>query len=68
MTNQNPLIPPIGDDSDPARSDDDTAGVLDPTLDDERPLDPDLDDDQLSSAEADERAATEGTIDVDELP
>lgn len=71
MTNQNPPIPPIGDDQDPALGDgtlDGTAGVLDPALDDDRPLDPSLDDDQIDSAAADERAATEGTIDVDELP
>lgn len=43
--------------------------ILDDGLDDDdRPLDPDLDDDQLDSAAADERAAKEGTLDVDELP
>jgi len=29
----------------------------------ERPLDPDLDDDMIDSAEADQRAATDGTLD-----
>jgi hypothetical protein len=76
MSNPTPYLGPIGDDD--AR-DDDTAlddgardgdGILDPILDgdDDRPLDPDLDDDQLDSAAADERAATEGTLDVDDRP
>lgn len=63
MTNQNPLIPPLGDDdrrADDAQSGD---GILE---DDDRPLDPDVDDDQLDSAAADERAATEGTLDDDD--
>ena len=72
MSNQPPLIPaPLGDDDDPTVADgtaDDADGILDPTLDDDRPLDPDLDDDQLDSADADERAATEGTLDVDDRP
>lgn len=44
--------------------------ILDRVLpgDDDRPLDPDLNDDRIDSAEADERAATEGELDVDELP
>ena len=79
MSNPTPYLGPIGDDDD-AVLDDDTArddgardggdGILDPILDDDddRPLDPDLDDDQLDSAAADERAATEGTLDVDDRP
>ncbi|WP_347976665.1 hypothetical protein [Microbacterium sp. ProA8] len=81
MSNPTPYLGPIGDDDD-AVLDDDTAldgggdggddgdGILDPILegDDDRPLDPDLDDDRLDSAEADERAATEGTLDVDDRP
>lgn len=78
MSNPTPYLGPIGDDDDPVR-DDDTAlygggddgdGILDPILDgdDDRPLDPDLDDDRIDSAEADERAATEGTLDVDDRP
>ncbi|MFD4960323.1 hypothetical protein [Microbacterium sp. NPDC058389] len=39
-----------------------------PGLDDDRPLDPDRNDDQLNSAAADEQAATEGTLDVEDLP
>jgi hypothetical protein len=35
---------------------------------DDRPLDPDLDDDRIDSAAADERAATAGTLDVDDRP
>jgi hypothetical protein len=34
--------------------------------DDDRPLDPDLDDDQLDSADADQRAAREGTLPTDD--
>jgi hypothetical protein len=75
MSNPTPYLGPIGDDDD-AVLDDDTAlddggdGILDPILDgdDDRPLDPDLDDDRLDSAAADERAATEGTLDVDDRP
>jgi hypothetical protein len=63
MTNQNPLIPPLGDDdrgADDAQAGDGILG------DDDRPLDPDVDDNQLDSAAADERAATEGTLDDDD--
>jgi hypothetical protein len=75
MSNPTPYLGPIGDDDD-AVLDDDTAlddggdGILDPILDgdDDRPLDPDLDDDRIDSAAADERAATEGTLDVDDRP
>ena len=72
MSNPTPYLGPIGDD-DTVRDDstrDDGDGILDPVLDDDddRPLDPDLDDDQLDSAAADERAATEGTLDVDDRP
>jgi hypothetical protein len=64
MTNQNPLIPPLGDDDDRRADDAQTGdGILE---DDDRPLDPDVDDDQLDSAAADERAATEGTLDDDD--
>jgi len=72
MTTQNPYPGPIDDDDDPMLDDtaDDSDGILDPILggDDDRPLDPDLDDDQIDSAAADERAATEGTLDVDDRP
>ena len=73
MTTQNPYPGPIGDDDDAMLDDrtaDDSGGILDPVLDgdDDRPLDPDLDDDRLDSAAADERAATEGTLDVDDRP
>jgi hypothetical protein len=77
MSNPTPYSGPIGDDDDPALDDrtaDDADGVFDPgdVLDpdgaDDRPLDPDLDDDQLDSADADERAATAGTLDVDDRP
>ncbi|KAF2417852.1 hypothetical protein [Microbacterium sp. B35-30] len=72
MSNPTPYLGPIGDDDDTVRDDsarDDGDGILDPVLDDDdRPLDPDLDDDQLDSAAADERAATEGTLDVDDRP
>ncbi len=73
MTNQIPYEGPLGDDDDPAREDDadlgDGGGVLGDVFDDDdRPLDPDLDDDQIDSAAADERAATEGTVDVEDLP
>ena len=46
---------------------DDREGLFDTG---ERPLDPDLDDDDVNSAAADERAATEGTLDgeVDDRP
>jgi hypothetical protein len=76
MTNQLPYEGPLGDD-DPTeenstldeRAGGETAGLLDPALGgDDRPLDPDLDDDQIDSAAADERAATEGVIDVDDRP
>lgn len=59
-----PIVPPADDD--------DTAPVTgDETLlgdDSDQPLDPDLADDTVSSAEADQRAATEGERDgsVDE--
>ena len=55
MTNQLPFEGPLDDD------DDDT--VLDDGIDDGIE-----DDDQLNSAAADERAATEGTLDVEDLP
>lgn len=61
MTNQLPYEGPLDDDQD---------AVIDDGIDQDadRPLDPDLDDDQLDSAAADERAATEGTLDVEDLP
>jgi hypothetical protein len=85
-SNPNPAIPPIvpRDDedqlSDSERGDrltgerspltDDAGAVMDDA--DDRPLDPDLDDDKIDSAEADRRAATEGTadgtVDVEDLP
>ncbi|GAA5206554.1 hypothetical protein [Microbacterium kyungheense] len=71
MTNQIPYEGPLGDDDDPT-ADDDTLeeGVLADGLDgdDDRPLDTDLNDDRIDSAAADERAATEGTVDVEDLP
>lgn len=67
MSNQTPYLGPIGDGDDDETVDDQTlADVL--GEDDDRPLDPDLDGDQVESAAADQRAATEGEIDVDELP
>ncbi|MFK4837011.1 hypothetical protein ACI3KY_14905 [Microbacterium sp. ZW T2_14] len=71
MTTQNPYPGPIDDDDDPMLDDtaDDSDGILAPILGgDDGPLDPDLDDDQIESADADERAATEGTLDVDDRP
>lgn len=73
MSNPTPYPGPIGDDDDPTLDQgtaDDADGILDPVLDgdDDRPLDPDLDDDRIDSAAADERAATEGTLDVDDRP
>ncbi|MBW9092225.1 hypothetical protein JNB62_00850 [Microbacterium jejuense] len=75
MTNQTPYIGPIGDD-DPTTDDDVLEdGVLEDGVlaggldgDDDRPLDTDLDADRVDSAAADERAATEGTVDVEDLP
>lgn len=64
MTNQLPFEGPLDDDDDTVLDD----GIDDGIEDDDRPLDPDLDDDQLNSAAADERAATEGTLDVEDLP
>jgi hypothetical protein len=73
--NQPPVAPGDGDDL--TREDADERGgdiaAGDPdvlTGDDDRPLDPDVDDDAISSAAADERAATEGTLDseVDDRP
>jgi hypothetical protein len=68
----NPPIPPVvpgllaGDDDDAVDRPDVLAGG------DDAPLDPDVDDDAVDSAEADERAATEGTLDgesdVDDRP
>ena len=67
-----PIIPPvIGESADAADAQDADVQAAeglepDPAIrDDDRPLDPDLDDDQLDSAEADARAATEGTMDGD---
>lgn len=63
----NPAFPPIV----PNDGDDDLANRPDILAGgDDAPLDPDLDDDSLDSAEADERAATEGTLDgdVDDRP
>ena len=56
-----PVVPPTGDD-------DDLAAEETVLADDDRPLDPDLDDDRVDSAAADERAATEGTLDTDDRP
>jgi hypothetical protein len=72
MTNQLPYEGPLDDDAtdDHATGDDardDGVEGLTGLDDDDRPLDPDLDDDLLDSAEADERAATEGTLDDDDL-
>lgn len=74
MTNPSmPVIPPVGGDpDDPAVTEQPTdaqdaqereTGLL--GGDDDRPLDTDLDDDRLNSADADERAATEGTMEDD---
>jgi hypothetical protein len=60
MTNQLPYEGPADDPDMPLEE------VI--TGDDDRPLDPDAADDRVDSAEADERAATQGEIDVDELP
>ncbi|MCP2636162.1 hypothetical protein K0817_006215 [Microbacterium sp. HD4P20] len=58
-------IPPIV----PPEDGDDDLGVDDAALTDaDGPLDPDLDEDRIDSAEADERAATEGTLDTDDRP
>jgi len=65
MTDQLPYEGPVGDPDDEVLGDD-TDEVL--GLDDDRPLDPDRNDDQLNSAAADEQAATEGTLDVEDLP
>jgi len=69
MTNQLPYEGPL-DDDDVTPDDALREGVLDDGLGDgeDRPLDPDLDDDRIDSAAADERAATQGTIDVEDLP
>jgi len=69
MTNQLPYEGPL-DDDDVTPDDTLREGVLEDGLGDgeDRPLDPDLDDDRIDSAAADERAATEGTIDVEDLP
>ncbi|MET0674053.1 MAG: hypothetical protein ABWY37_11230 [Microbacterium pygmaeum] len=65
MTNPaNPPIPPvpIGDrDEDAIDGPDIITEAVDPLDPDDQPLDPDLDDDQIDSADADRRAATEGT-------
>jgi len=52
------------------RDDDLMSGMIPDAVDgsDDRPLDPDVDDDQLDSAAADERAATDGTLDSDSAP
>ncbi|MFC8680076.1 hypothetical protein ACFT30_01050 [Microbacterium ureisolvens] len=74
MSNTNPLIPPLGDDDVDRNLDDGVDSAADDgdgllgLGDDDRPLDPDLDDDQTDSAAADERAATEGTLDADDRP
>lgn len=63
-----PVLPPVGDEPDDDGMQNADAQAVeghdtDPTArDDDRPLDPDLDDDQVDSAEADARAATEGTM------
>ncbi|WP_156250034.1 hypothetical protein [Pseudactinotalea terrae] len=61
-----PVVPVPGDDGD----DDERLGdegVVSPLGDDDdQPLDPDLNDDLVNSAEADERAATEGELDGSE--
>ena len=70
--NQPPLVQGNGgDESADERGGDIAAGDPDVlTGDDDRPLDPDVDDDAISSAAADERAASEGTLDgeVDDRP
>jgi hypothetical protein len=70
MTNQLPYEGPLEDDDDITPDDPLREGVLEDGLgdDDDRPLDADLDDDRVDSAAADERAAREGTIDVEDLP
>ncbi|MGN6219540.1 MAG: hypothetical protein ACTHNQ_08550 [Microbacterium sp.] len=70
MTNQLPYEGPLEDDDDVTPDDSLRDGVLEDGLgdDEDRPLDPDLDDDRVDSAAADERAATEGTLDVEDLP
>ncbi|MBD3940404.1 hypothetical protein IF188_01655 [Microbacterium sp. NEAU-LLC] len=70
MTNPLPYEGPVGDEDEEVLNDG-AAGDADADLlglDDDRPLDPDRNDDQIDSAAADERAATEGTIDVADLP
>ena len=60
-----PVVPVPGDDDD----DNDRLGdegPVSPIGDDEQPLDPDLNDDLVNSADADERAATEGELDGSE--
>jgi hypothetical protein len=57
-----PVVPVPGDDGD----DEERVGqegLLNPIGDDDQPLDPDLNDDMVNSADADERAATEGELD-----
>jgi hypothetical protein len=73
--NQPPVAPGDGDGPTPEEADERGGGIAagDPdvlTGDDDRPLDPDVDDDAISSASADERAATEGTLhgEVDDRP
>ena len=58
----NPHIPPVV----PEGSQSDGFDDVEPLVGDgDAPLDPDADADQIDSAEADERAATEGTRDGD---
>ncbi len=66
----NPPIPPVVPGMLPGDDDDAVARPDVLAADDDRPLDPDLDDDAVDSAAADERAATEGTLDgeVDDRP
>lgn len=66
-----PIVPPepdrpADDDSAPVLSSEDVVGRADDSDAGDRPLDPDLDDDAVDSAEADERAAKDGTLDPDE--
>ncbi|MDY0908671.1 hypothetical protein [Microbacterium sp. CFBP9034] len=61
-----PVVPiPGDDDADPMV---DIPDVLAGDVDDDRPLDPDLADEHQHSASADEQAAAEGTLDVEDLP
>lgn len=61
-----PVVPVPGDDGDDDERLGDEGFVSPLGDDDDQPLDPDLNDDLVNSAEADERAATEGELDGSE--